>query len=129
MAQSEGHPPDAPLPPMASCYLVRYGRMNHVGRFLADADGFARGDQVVVRSCRGPELGTVLVRLPRAEVTDARATILRGATSLDSDALAKRQVELERLADVEGFQRLLGPLSLLDVEPLLDERAVVVHYL
>src|SRR5262245_7495938 len=104
MAQSEGHPPDAPLPPMASCYLVRYGRMNHVGRFLAEADGFARGDRVVVRSCRGTELGRVLVRLPRVEATDARAAILRGATSLDFDALEKRQVELERLANVEGSQ-------------------------
>ena len=114
---------------MASCYLVCYGRMNHVGRFMAEADGFARGDRVVVRSCRGRELGTVLVRLPRLEAIDSRAKILRGATSLDFEALEKRQVELERLAGLDGFQGLLGSVSLLDVEPLLDERAIVVHFL
>src|SRR5207249_3656504 len=45
-------------------YLIRYGLMSQVGRFLAPPDRdvpFERGQVVVIQSCRGLELGEVLI--------------------------------------------------------------------
>ena len=46
---------------MERSYLVRYGLMTQVGRFWADSAWYERGQQVVIRTHRGSELGEVLL--------------------------------------------------------------------
>ncbi|MGE3820295.1 MAG: PSP1 C-terminal domain-containing protein [Isosphaeraceae bacterium] len=122
---------------MEPAYLVRYGVMGQVGRFLADdGERFERGRSVVVRSHRGTELGEVLIpapegpRLESPEV-DGLARILRPAHPNDLDRA--RRAEGNRSTYFQDCLRILGggtwPIDLLDVEPLLDEDRLVLHYL
>ena len=75
---------------MSDAYVVRYGRMRALGEFrdLASA-GHVRGDQVVIRSDRGTELGEVLCaaseRTSQYMGNFARGEILRPATADDRD--------------------------------------------
>ena len=119
------------------CYLVRYGSMGVVGRFLAD-DGadFERGRTVVIRSRRGTELGEVLIESPglttgEAEMTDHTGRILQAAGAEDLER--GRRVARDRQSRFESCDRLfqdgLWPIALLDAEPLLDEGRTVLHYL
>jgi hypothetical protein len=118
-------------------YLVRYGAMGHVGVFTPEAaTGFAlrRGQEVVIRTHRGEEVGEVLVRLDRerpAEGDPAGSLLLRPATASDLDR-ARRCTTL-RAERFEECGRVLGqegwPLELIDVETLLDQETTVIHYL
>lgn len=114
-------------------YLVRYGRMGHVGRFAADATAgpLERGQPVVLRTARGTELGVVLA--PSAAVDDiaADAAILRRTTPEDLErARDAARARHERLAACERvFDDGTWPLALVDVEPLLDEGRTVLYYL
>lgn len=113
-----------------SGYLVRFGLMRHVGLFLADSAAYGRGQEVVVRTHRGTELGEVLVGRPGAAGATT-APILRPAAP-DDLARARRLAEgrPDQLAACE--QALRGgdwPLVVLDVEPLLDGDRTVLHYL
>jgi hypothetical protein len=137
-------------------YLVRYGVMAHVGRFsgpLDDAAPFQRGQLVVIETERGVELGEVLTALEttgappgrhgnddrRLEAEDPSACsprrlsaeILRSATA---DEVARVAIGArERTARFELCQRSLQqfdwPWELIDVEPLLDDRTLILHYL
>jgi hypothetical protein len=137
-------------------YLVRYGVMAHVGRFFCSLDGggpFQRGQRVVIETERGVELGEVLAmvetpttsarrqgddygqldgnddsaRLPRKP----RAEVLRSATTEeiargDPGAQARTgHFELCR----RTLQQFNWPWELIDVESLLDNHKVVLHYL
>lgn len=137
-------------------YLIRYGVMSHVGRFpaLPTCDqSLERGQVVVIQTDRGLELGEVLI------ATDGKAAPLGtgpdAATSgPDGDdpmlSVAPSSPHVLRLADPEDLsrsrsalaarasrfslcQRILEegdwPWELVDVEPLLDGRATVLHYL
>lgn len=118
-------------------YVIRYGLMGRVGRFSSEASDYQRGQTVVIRSHRGTELGEVLVSVPAPSPTDptsassASAQILRPADEED--------FERARLADADRSERFetcrrvfedgTWPLELVDVEPLLDDRRTVLHYL
>jgi PSP1 C-terminal conserved region len=137
-------------------YLIRYGVMRHVGRFSALSVGessLERGQLVVIRTDRGVELGEVLIALDHKS---APARDLPGKTtsgnngegrtdsiSIDSSrvlrvadaddlSLSKRAEEL-RSSRFRLCQQILRegnwPWELVDVEPLLDGRATVLHYL
>ncbi|MGE5754587.1 MAG: PSP1 C-terminal domain-containing protein [Planctomycetaceae bacterium] len=118
-------------------YLIRYGLMHRVGRFLAETPGLKRGRTVVIRSHRGTELGTVLLEgTPSQGATSlppqpGAARLLRAAGHEDLERA--RQAELERPRRFaicqQVFQDGVWPLELIDVEPLLDERRTVLHYL
>jgi len=137
-------------------YLIRYGVMSHVGRFsaLPMCDTiFERGQLVVIRTDRGVELGEVLIAV---EGKTAAPGDRPGATAaqegeIDPGSLvAANSQHVLRLADPEDLarsksaqaarpsrfsvcQRILQegnwPWELIDVEPLLDGRATVIHYL
>jgi hypothetical protein len=136
-------------------YLIRYGVMSQVGRFtaLAECDApFERGQVVVIRSDRGLELGEVLIRdaspmparsngddLParlvgedstRAPTVD-RPHVLRLAGP--EDLAGSERAQRTRAGRFTLCQRLLEeanwPWELIDVEPLLDGQATVLHYL
>lgn len=118
-------------------YLIRYGSMGVVGRFLAeDGSVFERGRPVVIRSRRGTELGEVLIESPRpttdeAGTTDHTGRILQAAAPEDLER--GRDVARDRQRRFEACDRLfqdgLWPIELLDAEPLLDKGRTVLHYL
>lgn len=117
---------------MERSYLVRYGLMSQVGRFRADAaDDFHRGQRVVVRSHRGTELGEVLVSESGViETAGGAARVLR--TANPDDLARARLAESGRAARFDECRTLLAsgpwPVELLDVEPLLDDDRLVLHY-
>jgi hypothetical protein len=119
---------------MAHTFLIRYGLMAQVGKFSADSADFERGQTVVIRSHRGTELGEVLAPLsssPSDEGTGAAARVLR--TAGPDDLELARLAESARPRRFELCQRLfqdgVWPMELVDVEPLLDDRRTVLHYL
>ena len=128
-------------------YLVRYGLMGHVGKFAHEPEMdfvLDRGQAVVIRTDRGEEVGEVLVPVgvpsfggdrddERAEARRQarRAGFLRPASAQDlEDARRSAQLRSERF---QVCQRICGeqswPLEVIDVEPLLDQKTTVVHYL
>lgn len=121
---------------MERAYLIRYGLMGQVGRFSADPGAsYERGQSVVVRSHRGTELGEVLIEAPDPEPVAVPPTgsahVLRAAGP--EDLGRARLVDHERDERFAACQRVfqdgVGPLELIDVEPLLDDRRTVLHYL
>ena len=121
---------------MERSYLIRYGMMGQVGRFAADpGEGFARGQTVVVRSHRGTELGEVLIEAPEGIGSGATETgtacVLRVAGPEDDEAARRADRERDdRFAACERvFRDGAWPIELIDVEPLLDDRRTVLHYL
>jgi hypothetical protein len=139
-------------------YLIRYGLMGHVGRFapLPECDtAFERGHVVVVRSSRGVELGEVLIALfersdtssfgaqastPTGDLHDdasentpavERPHVVRRAG--EADLAQERRAAESRQNRFDQVRRVLDeadwPWELLDVEPLLDGRSIVLHYL
>ncbi|MDB5352820.1 MAG: putative PSP1-like protein [Planctomycetota bacterium] len=116
---------------MTHAYLVRYGVMRHVGRFVADPGAaYRRGDAVIVHSRRGMELGEVLIESEVAPDAVGIAPLLRPASSEDfSRAKIAASDRDRRLAECERiFRDGEWPMELIDVEPLLDDRTVL-HYL
>src|SRR4051794_36626156 len=104
---------------MNSAYLIRYGVMGHVGRFLADSDGYRRGQTVLIQSHRGTELGEILIPVaPEAPpVPSSPARVLRPAG--DADLERARRAALDRPGRLAACTRALGegswPLQLIDV--------------
>ena len=138
------------------CCLIRYGIMSYVGRFSAasvrDA-GLERGRLVVIQTDRGLELGEVLSVLdgqplpnrdePRGPISPANCEdgitgsapgsphIVRLAGP--DDLVRSRDADETRASRFSLCERILQegnwPWPLVDVEPLLDGRATVLHYL
>ena len=134
-------------------YLIRYGAMGHIARFRAwpqSGGPFHRGQAVVIQSHRGMELGEVLIRIDETALPESNGAlehpetitpagsrpigeprVLRAAGSEDL-ACAEQIVALrsdrfarcQRIFEEEGW-----PWELVDVEPLLDGNATVLHYL
>jgi cell fate regulator YaaT (PSP1 superfamily) len=121
---------------MSDAYVVRYGRMRSLGEFrdLASAH-HARGDQVVVRSDRGTELGEVLCTV--SERTSqymgkfARGEILRPATPDDRDL--ETRIDADRAPAFSTCQELVAKrklqMKLVDVEMIHGRERVVFYYL
>ncbi|MFI5460107.1 MAG: stage 0 sporulation family protein [Isosphaerales bacterium] len=121
---------------MAQTYVVRYGRMRLLGECtgLPDHD-HPRGQQVVVRSDRGTELGDVLC--PVSERTtqylpDApKGEILRLATQEDRDHEARlaedRKPVFATCEELIAKRRL--QMNLVDLEMLHGRERVVFYYL
>ena len=120
-------------------YLVRYGLMGHVGRFLGpggDRLALERGQAVVVQTDRGLELGHVLLGPDddgswqgRLDATAAVLRVLRPAGPDDWNR--QRRCETLRVERFTVCRQVLDEagweLELLDVEPLLDEETTVLH--
>jgi cell fate regulator YaaT (PSP1 superfamily) len=116
-------------------WIVRHGAMRFLGEFDPDDQPYARGDDVIVRTDRGQEVGHVLCPAePRAvqmlsEPTQGR--IVRRMTDRD---LAER----DRLAEMEGREldtcghfvrqrKLL--MELVDVEHLFGGERIIFYFL
>jgi hypothetical protein len=132
-------------------YLIRYGLMGHVGKFAHEAEMdfvLDRGQAVVIRTDRGEEVGEVLVPvgvLSRGSAASDRDAERAAAGSAHSGGLGLlRPASAQDLEDAhrsavlrseryQVCQRICGeqrwPLEVIDVEPLLDQKITVVHYL
>jgi cell fate regulator YaaT (PSP1 superfamily) len=120
---------------MATPWIVRHGAMRFLGEFDPEAGVYQRGDDVVVRTDRGLELGQVLcASSPRTvELLNepTRGRILRKLTEQD-------QLERRRLDDLEEReldtcarfvrQRSLQ-MELVDVEHLFGGERIVFYFL
>lgn len=137
-------------------FLIRYGIMSYVGRFsiagVRDA-GLERGRLVVIQTDRGLELGEVLSVLDGrpAPARDELTGLMSAAngeeggpgSDLESphivrlagpdDLVRSRDADQIRASRFSLCERILQegnwPWPLVDVEPLLDGRATVLHYL
>jgi cell fate regulator YaaT (PSP1 superfamily) len=121
---------------MTQTYVVRYGRMRFLGEYrgLADQD-HPRGQQVVIRSDRGTELGDVLCpasdRTAQFLANPVQGEILRLATSEDRDQ-ETRQAE-DRKKVFTTCQELIAKrrlqMDLVDLEIIQGRERVIFYYL
>ena len=121
---------------MAQSYVVRYGRMRFLGEFegLPDHE-HARGEQVVVRSDRGTELGDVLCpvsdRTMQFLPDPVQGEILRLITQEDRDQEARlaedRKPVFATCEELIAKRRL--QMNLVDLEMVHGRERVVFYYL
>src|SRR5436309_14155521 len=93
---------------MTANWIVRHGAMRFLGEFDPEDAPYARGDEVVVRTDRGLELGQVLSQAtPRALELIAEPTrgrIVRRLTETDrAERVRVKELEKRELANCERF--------------------------
>lgn len=121
---------------MTQSYVVRYGQMRFLGEFEGLPDRLhPRGEQVIVHTDRGTELGEVLcASTDRAAMfleNPIRGPIVRVATAEDraaGDRLTRLQQEgFAACREFIGRRKL--QMDLVDVEALLGGERIVFYYL
>lgn len=116
-------------------YLVRYGAVPEVARFTGDLQAPPqRGQQVIVMTHRGLQLGTVLERIkqpPGSSDGPTEFQVERIATT--DDLAASRELTLEcEDAFAEWCARILQwnlNLELIDLEWTLDRQKLILYVL
>ncbi|MEM9364369.1 MAG: regulatory iron-sulfur-containing complex subunit RicT [Planctomycetota bacterium] len=114
-------------------YVCRYGTMRSLGVMSAH-DAFQYGDEVVVRTDRGTEIGTVLCQATPASldalVEPTEGRILRRLNP--TDAADWKQVSSLTRKDLEACQPHVDacklPIRLIDVERLLGGERVIIYF-
>ena len=115
-------------------YVVRYGSMRFLGVMTAK-ETYRYGDEVVVRSSRGTEIGTVLC--------EATATAIEKMDEPTEGSIARRLSDADRhkrdadsekgTEDIRDAQRFADCLSLemsvVDIERMLGGERLIVYYL
>ena len=121
---------------MAQAYVVRYGRMRFLGEFVGLPDqNHPRGQQVVIRSDRGTELGDVLCPVSQRTVgflpNPTQGEILALASQQDREHEARLALDREPLFATcrELIARRRLQMNLVDVEMILGRERVVFYYL
>ena len=112
-------------------YLVSHGRSGALGRFASPQMCLRRGQRVVVESYRGLELGKVLCEATerhRQALPHAPGRVIREATAEDEVRSNDLAEICQRVLTSATHLRMAG-VEVLDVEPLLDGRRIVLHYL
>ena len=119
-----------------SKYIVRFGLMRRLGVMSARHDeGYRRGNEVIVRSDRGVEVGQVL-----CEATDdalshldqpTAGSIVRMVTSEDAQNIDSiDQLRLDKIKACQTHIEQLGlDMKLVDIETLFGGERIVVFYL
>lgn len=118
-------------------YLVAYGVQRNLGYFTADAGtgSFSRGDTVAVRSDRGVEEGVVLAVCPPGEYGMlpglSAGSLLGMAASLLAKPVQISAATSEHLLSQarELAHDLFLPLSIIDIEVLLNPMTAILHVL
>ena len=121
---------------MTAKYIIRHGAMRFLGEFeSAEGVACARGDEVVVRSERGLEVGQVLCEATARAVEGlgepTRGRILRRLTEEDRAEIDRlHEAEAEELLTCQRFvgQRRLQ-MELVDVEHLFGGERIVFYFL
>lgn len=117
---------------MPAGYLVRYGAVPEVARFVAEEPlSVPRGETVVVRTHRGLQLGTLLDEIKLPADFDGGFELLRAATP--DDRAAARENHRHAEADFLDFSRRILQwglqLELIDVERTLDGEKRILYVL
>lgn len=117
---------------MAETGIVRYGAMHRVGPFTHDIPDLRCGQQVVVRSERGLEIGEVLcVRARPHQVSDQKpGQILRKATPEDlseNDHIVRNNPAKFKFC-AEEIKRLNLPMKLVDLEHLFGGDKIIFYF-
>jgi cell fate regulator YaaT (PSP1 superfamily) len=120
---------------MASKWIVRHGAMRLLGEFDAEGDGCGRGDDVVVRTDRGLEVGRVLCEsTPRALAAlgePTRGRVVRRMT--DPDRAERARLEEAERRELEGCARFVAQrklqMELVDVEHLFGGERIIFYFL
>jgi cell fate regulator YaaT (PSP1 superfamily) len=115
--------------------LVRYGTVPEVARFTADGlDPLPRGTEVVVRTHRGLQVGSVLEVLRSTDAPpddEHEADLLRVAT--DEDLALRNSLRAVCEAEFDGWCRRIRDwhvdLDLLDLECTLDGEKKILYVL
>jgi cell fate regulator YaaT (PSP1 superfamily) len=121
---------------MSKTYVVRYGQMRHLGEYVGLAgQDHPRGQQVIVQSDRGTELGEVL-----CEATDrtamflenpVRGNVVRTATAEDLTVerglVDVRERGFAACREFIAHRRL--QMDLVDVEAIFGRERMVFYYL
>jgi cell fate regulator YaaT (PSP1 superfamily) len=119
-----------------SAALVRYGAIPEVGRFPVPPDArWPRGAQVVIRTSRGLELGSLLTDVtPRTNGIDdelSEQRVLREAT--DDDLQQADELRRRCNAEFAEWQRRIAEwkldLQLIDLERTLDGVKLIAYVL
>ena len=120
---------------MASSWIVRHGAMRFLGEFDPESGAYARGQEVVVRTDRGLEVGQVLCpATPRAVEMigePTRGRIVRALAEQDrAERERLREIEERELETCIRFvqQRNLQ-MELVDVEHLFGGERIVFYFL
>src|SRR4051812_41855301 len=121
---------------MTCKYIVRHGAMRQLGEFQPqDESAYGRGEQVVVRSDRGLEIGEVLCEAnPQALELISEPThgpIVRKLTAEDRQQLDQLRQAEEREFDTccQIIHRRQMQMELVDVEHLFGGERVVFYFL
>lgn len=117
---------------MSAVYLVRYGAVPEVARFVAEQSlPASRGATVVVRTHRGLQLGTLLEEVRLTADAEASFELLRPAAG--GDLAAARENSRHAEADFLDFSRRILQwgleLELIDVERTLDGEKRILYVL
>jgi cell fate regulator YaaT (PSP1 superfamily) len=113
-------------------YLVQHGLSAWLGKFrVVSTLTLSRGDEVVIRSLRGFEVGLVLDELPTGSSSFSENTgeILRAISVTDREVSQQQQKTVEQIlqqAQTLAEEREL-PLLFLDGEILLDGSRAILH--
>ena len=121
---------------MARTYVVRYGQMRFLGEYTGLADQeHPRGQQVVVRSDRGTELGEVLcpatdrTRCSWRTRSRARSSGWRRPEDLAAEARLPEIRETGFAACHRFIAKRRLQMDLVDVEVILGRERIVFYYL
>lgn len=117
---------------MTETFLVRYGAMGEVGRFVATDIACDIAQAVIVRSPRGAEWGTVIGRDAKSATSEeGLPAVLRRATGDDEACLSLRRSECE--AEFPRWQNRIREwnvdVELIDLEKTLDGEKLVLYVL
>ncbi len=113
-------------------WLVRYGAVPEVGRFILRADvPLERGAAVVVRTHRGLQLGEALEAVSASKAEETDFEIVRPATVDDQSA----ETRLKSRCEAEFYEwcrRIVLwnlSLELIDLERTLDDEKLILYVL
>ncbi|MDE0939330.1 MAG: PSP1 C-terminal domain-containing protein [Pirellulales bacterium] len=110
--------------------LVRFGVMGQVRPFRGEGIAFSRGSEVVVRTGRGLEWGTVLTA-PAPLEAPSDGTILRSLSG--NDRLLIERIEKNKLQAIDACEQKLrestAGATLVDLELLFDGQTLVFYFL
>lgn len=113
-------------------FLVRYGVMREVGRFVSAELHCDAGTAVVVRSSRGEEMGVVIGREPKRDASaEDSPQVLRLATDDDQQRSSHLRSECE--SDFVRWQERIRQwrvdVELIDLEKTLDGGKLILYVL
>lgn len=117
-------------------YIVRYGMLRSIGVMLSkNEESYRRGNEVVVRSDRGVEIGQVLCEATQDALSHLDSppsgVILRSVS--DDDTVAADGIDSDRSRKIEICRKHIKALGLamklIDVETLFGGERIIVYYL